>query len=67
MSWNNIQWKLRKIMFHCYRVLYGKVDEDVSIFCNNCIGAFVAHDLGLPFNSPMVNLMIPPADFIDYI
>ena len=67
MSWNNIQWKLRKIMFRCYRVLYGKVDEDVSIFCNNCIGAFVAHDLGLPFNSPMVNLMIPPADFIRYI
>ena len=67
MKWNNIQWKLRKLMFRCNKILYGKIDEDVSIFCNNCIGAFVAHDLGLPFNSPMVNLMIPPADFIDYI
>lgn len=41
--------------------------HDVSIFCNNCIGAFVAHDFGLPFNSPTVNLAIPPADYIEYI
>lgn len=27
----------------------------------------MAHDFRLPFNSPTVNLMIPPADFIDYI
>lgn len=67
MKWNNIQWKLRKIMFRYYRILYGKVDNNISIFCNNCIGAFVAHDLKLPFNSPTVNLMIPPADFIEYI
>ena len=45
----------------------GGVNKEVSIFCNNCIGAFVAHDFRLPFNSPTVNLMIPPADYIDYI
>lgn len=45
----------------------GEVSKDISIFCNNCIGAFVAHDFRLPFNSPMVNLMMPPADFVDYI
>ena len=27
----------------------------------------MAHDFRLPFNSPTVNLMIPPADYIDYI
>lgn len=43
------------------------MEKNVSIFCNNCIGAFVAHDFRLPFNSPTVNLMIPPADYIEYI
>lgn len=67
MTWNNIQWKLRMIMFDCYQMLMGGVDKKVSIFCNNCIGAFVAHDFRLPFNAPTVNLMIPPSDFIEYI
>lgn len=47
--------------------MQNKVRKDISIFCNNCIGAFVAHDFNLPFNSPTVNLMIPPADFIEYV
>lgn len=55
------------MMFYCKQMFYGKIDKDVSIFCNNCIGAFVAHDFKLPFNSPTVNLMIPPHDFIEYI
>ena len=67
MTWNHIQWKLRKAMFYCRLKLYGPIEPDISIFCNNCIGAFIAHDLGLPFNSPTVNLMIPPHDFIEYI
>lgn len=67
MKWNNIQWKLRKVYFLCYQKLFGYIDKDISIFCNNCIGAFVAHDFKLPFNSPTVNLMIPPSDFIEYI
>lgn len=67
MIWNNIQWKLRKGMFSCYQKLMGNIDKDISIFCNNCIGAFIAHDFRLPFNSPTVNLMIPPSDFIEYI
>lgn len=45
----------------------GKVENNISIFCNNCIGAFVAHDYNLQFNSPTVNLMIPPTEFIEYI
>lgn len=66
MKWNNLQWKLRMIMFDCYQVLMGGVKKDISIFCNNCIGAFVAHDFRLPFNTT-VNLMIPPTDYIEYI
>lgn len=63
--WNKIQVKIRVIFFSWFR--QGKVPNDISIFCNNCIGAFVAHDYHLPFNSPTVNLMIPPSDFIEYI
>ena len=48
--WNKIQVKIRLIFFSWFR--QGKVPNDISIFCNNCIGAFVAHDYHLPFNSP---------------
>lgn len=65
MIWNKIQVKLRSLFFVIFRS--GKVKRDISIFCNNCIGAFVAHDYNLPFNSPTVNLMIPPSEFIEYI
>ena len=27
-----------------------------SIICNNCLGGVVLHDLGLPFNTPTINL-----------
>lgn len=67
MKWNNVQWKLRMLAFDCYQMLMRGVEKNISIFCNNCIGAFVAHDFRLPFNSPTVNLMIPPAEFIEYI
>ncbi len=67
MTWNNIQWKLRMLMFDYHQILTSKIDKNISILCNNCIGAFVAHDFRLPFNSPTINLMIPPSDFIEYI
>lgn len=54
MRWNNVQWKLRMLLLDCYQILMGRVDKEVSIFCNNCIGAFVAHDFRLPFNSSTV-------------
>lgn len=50
-----------------YRHFTKDINHDISIFCNNCVGAFVAHDFNLPFNSPTVNLMIPPTEFITYI
>lgn len=65
MSYLSLQRKIRRFVLDCFWV--GKVDPDISIFCNNCIGSFVASDFRLPFNSPTVNLMMPPADYIDYI
>lgn len=65
MSYLSLQRRIRRFVLDCFWV--GKVDPDISIFCNNCIGSFVASDFRLPFNSPTVNLMIPPADYIDYI
>lgn len=40
------------------------VNRDVSIFCNNCVGGVIAHDLGLRFNSLTVNLFVSPQDFV---
>lgn len=41
-------------------------NENVSILCNNCVGAVIAHDLKLPFRSPFVNLWLYPKDFIKF-
>ena len=40
--------------------------RDVSILCNNCVGAVMAHDLKMEFNSPFVNLWLYPMDFIKF-
>lgn len=35
-----------------------------SIISSNCIGGIIYHDLGLKFNSPTVNLMFRPDEFL---
>lgn len=42
-------------------------NNEISLLANNCNGAFILHDLGLPFNSPFVNLWLSPQDFIKYV
>lgn len=64
---NRAKTKIRQLILDSCQLLAGRVDKEISIFCNNCIGAFVASDFRLPFNSPTVNLMIPPADYVNYI
>lgn len=55
------EYRRRKIQ----KALRARVDNcDVSIFCNNCVGGVIAHDLGLRFNSPTVNLFMSPQDFV---
>ena len=34
---------------------------------SNCTGSLVCHEIGLRFNSPFVNLWIPPKDYIKLI
>lgn len=38
-----------------------------SVISNNCNGAVMLHDLGLPFKSPTVNLYIPFPDYIRFL
>lgn len=38
-----------------------------TIICNNCIGGIVYHDLGLPFNSPTINLYMLAKDFFRFL
>ncbi|OOF52083.1 hypothetical protein BKK54_00225 [Rodentibacter genomosp. 1] len=39
----------------------------MTVISANCVGAFILHDLGEPFNSPFVNLYLSPRDFIRYL
>lgn len=39
-------------------------NKDFTLISNNCNGGVILHDLGLPFNSPFVNLWIKPHDYI---
>ncbi len=41
--------------------------RSVSVLASNCNGACICHDLGLPFQSPFVNLWMTPADFIEFL
>ena len=35
-----------------------------SLICNNCLGGFIYHWLGLKFNSPFINLYLEDNDFL---
>lgn len=38
-----------------------------SIIFNNCIAGIIYHNLGLPFNSPTINLSIPGNDYLSFV
>lgn len=42
-------------------------NKDVSIICNNCIGGFILHDLGLRFDTPTINMFFHDLDFFDFV
>ncbi len=42
-------------------------NKDISIIANNCNGGIIAHDLGLQFNSPFVNIGIWPDDYLKFL
>lgn len=41
-------------------------NHNFSLIASNCNGGCILHDLGLPFNSPFVNLWVKPKDFIKF-
>lgn len=53
----------RSIRFFPIRIKLKNVISP-SVICNNCNGALILHDYKIPFNSPFVNLWIPPHDYL---
>ena len=57
--------KLRQI-YKVYNRLRLK-NKDFSLIASNCNGMFMLKDLNLPYNSPFVNLWLPPKHFIAFL
>lgn len=51
---------------HRNRMQKKLVNRDFSFICPNCLGGMLLHDLGLPFLSPTVNLMIHQREFVKF-
>lgn len=63
---------IKKLRMKCRHILMTNkrksvLNKDISILCNNCVGAMVLHDLGLRFNSPTVNLWFQPSNYIMFL
>lgn len=52
---------------HRNRMQRKLVNRDFSFICPNCLGGMLLHDLGLPFLSPTVNLMMNQCKFIKFV
>jgi uncharacterized protein (DUF1919 family) len=60
--------KMRKFRNRLDRKRYAYENGGVpSIISQNCIGCLMSHDLGLPFNSPTVNLYMEADDYIRFL
>lgn len=42
----------------------GLKNKNFTLIASNCNGCLILHDLGLPYNSPFVNMYIPAEDYI---
>ncbi|MDR3314122.1 MAG: DUF1919 domain-containing protein [Oscillospiraceae bacterium] len=63
-------WRLRRAASlpkrrerHCRHMRRRLRNNAPSIICNNCIGGYLLHDLGLEFRSPTINLWLEANDF----
>ena len=45
----------------------GLTNRDFSILSSNCVGGIILHNLGQRFNSPTVNLLMTPDDFVKFL
>ena len=57
---------IRLLFSHKYKIS-GISNRNISLLCNNCVGAMVLHDFGLRFNSPTVNLYLTPPDYLRFL
>lgn len=57
---------LEDIQHHIRYLLRKKANpgHSVSLICNNCTAGFVLHELKLRFDTPTINLAIPPEDYL---
>lgn len=43
-------------------------NKQICLLCNNCTGGVILHDLGLPFNTPTINMGIRnPEEFLYFV
>lgn len=62
---NKIQLKRRNRLLIKQRELLK--NKDFTLIANNCNGGVLSHELGLRFNSPLVNLFINTEDYVKYL
>ncbi|MBD8501213.1 DUF1919 domain-containing protein [Paenibacillus arenosi] len=51
----------------CIRKRRRLTNKTPTIISNNCVGGIIYYDLGLPFNSPTINLYFEHDEFITYV
>lgn len=49
ITWSGGQYKLRTCILMYGKYMRQKLDYFISILCNNCQGAIILHDYGMPF------------------
>lgn len=62
--------KLGRISRKLFRNKYEKSrlkNKNFTIFSQNCIGSIMYHDLGERFNSPTINMLFEPNDFVEFL
>lgn len=65
--------KIKSTVNKCQRFFINRslqrklTNQGMTVISANCVGAFILHDLHQPFNSPFVNLYLPPQDFLRYL
>lgn len=59
--------KLRKRYMSKLQSEYKMPSENISVIASNCIGGEIYHDLGMPFQSPTINLWMTQKHFMKLI
>ena len=60
---------IKRVEWRLYKELKRKrlKNFNPTIISSNCNGGIIYHDLGLPFNSPTINLSMDTDDFIKLV